>query len=47
VAAHTVSVSVPQRCYPGPVPDAWSINANADLGKKYDSDGTRLRLRRG
>ncbi|QIG41927.1 hypothetical protein G5V58_03255 [Nocardioides anomalus] len=47
VAGHVVSVSVPQRCYPGPVPETWSINAHADLGKEYDSDGTRLRLRRG
>lgn len=46
-AAGYVSASVPQRCYPGPVPEVWSFNGFSDLGKKYDADGKRLKLARG
>jgi hypothetical protein len=47
VAEHYVSASVPQSCYPLPVPTAWNFNGHSDLGKAYDSDYTKLRLRRG
>ena len=47
VAQHYISASVPQSCYPFNVPKAWNFNGHSDLGHAYDSEYTKLRLRRG
>jgi hypothetical protein len=47
VAQHFVKASVPQSCYPFNVPKAWNFNGHSQLGKKYDSQYTKLRLSRG
>jgi hypothetical protein len=47
VAETYVGVSVPQSCYPFNVPQAWNFNGFSDLGNAYDSEYTKLRLRRG
>ena len=47
VAEHYIRASVPQSCYPLNVPKAWNFNGHSDLGKAYDSEYTKLRLRRG
>jgi hypothetical protein len=47
VAKHYVSASVPQACYPLKIPKAWNFNGFSDLGNAYDSEYTKLRLRRG
>jgi hypothetical protein len=47
VAEHYIRASVPQSCYPLNVPKAWNFNGHSDLGNAYDSEYTKLRLRRG
>jgi len=47
VAERYVRASVPQSCYPLNVPKAWNFNGHSDLRHAYDSEYTKLRLRRG
>ena len=47
IAKHYVKASVPQSCYPLKIPKAWNFNGHSDLGDDYDSEYTKLRLRRG
>jgi len=47
VAEHYVAASVPQSCYPLNVPKEWNFNGHSDLGNAYDTEYTKLRLRRG
>ena len=47
VAKHFVKASVPQSCYPLRIPNAWNFNGHSELRDDYDSEYTKLRLRRG